>query len=243
MANDDVIRALMEQSVQGLELEPTMVLADALLETDRPDLGEDLALILANRRPFPHEQRGRPLSRNDRERALEVVFRRIHRRFAWSQYDEEEMRRGLRELKEIARNWSEAGGAHVDDTDEDIAAAIRWLEEDGTLADVDDRTLYERTIWLLDGSMGRGAQILAEEIIDGSLSRRGRVLPNREAQLFRLVLAFDDRLPPNATNRVWDHLTAHAKREATATIRQVLLENGGEVRAPTSRASRTRRSR
>lgn len=247
MVSDDVIRDLLRQSVQGLELEPTMVLADALLETDRPDLGEDLALILANRMPFPlavgtpyadgpREQRGRPIpNRTTRDRALTIVFRRIHRRFAWSQYDEEEGRRGLRELKEIARTWN---AEHAEVGSIEIARTIGWLEEDGTLADIDARTLYERTTWLLNGTFGRGAQILAEEIVDAPPSRH-----NREAQLFRLVLAFDDLLPPNATNRVWDGLTAHAKREATATIRQVLIENGGEIHTPTPRTSRARRPR
>ena len=247
MISDDIIRDLLLQSVEGLELEPTMVLADALLETDRPDLGEELALILANRMPFPlavgtpyaggpREQRGRPIpNRTTRDRALAIVFRRVHRRFAWSQYDEEERRRGLRELKEIERNWN---AENTEVRGIEIARAIAWLEEDGTLADVDDRTLYERTTWLLNGTFGRAAQILAEEVVDAPPSRH-----NREAQLFRLVLAFDDLLPPNAANRVWDGLTAHAKREATATIRQVLIENGGEIHAPTSRASRSRRPR
>ena len=51
MISKDVVRDLLRQSVQGLELEPTMVLADALLETDRPDLGEDLARIRGQSKP------------------------------------------------------------------------------------------------------------------------------------------------------------------------------------------------
>ena len=235
MASDDIIRDLLRQSAQGHESEPTMVLADALLETDRPDLGEDLALILSNRMPFPRDWRGRPIpNRTTRDRALAIVFRRIHRRFAWSSYDEEEGRRGIRELKEIATNWN-AGSSR--EREDEIARAIGWLEEDGTLADVDDRTLYERTTWLFDGTFGRGAQILAEEVVDAPPSRH-----NKEAQLLRLVLAFDDLLPPNATNRVWDRLTPHVKREAAATIRQVLIERGGEIHTPTPRAAAARRA-
>lgn len=111
MANDDLIRDLARRSVQGLELEPTAVLSDALLETDRPDLGEDLALVLANKKPFPLAKRGRMYTkreREDRERALSVIFRRIHRRFAWSREDQRDVEHALGELREIGRNWNEA---------------------------------------------------------------------------------------------------------------------------------------
>ena len=241
MVKDDVIRELMKQSVQGLEPEPTAVLADALLETDRPDLGEDLALVLSNRHPFPRDQRGRPFAhRSDRQRPLEVVFRRIHRRFAWSQYDEKEWQRGLRELDEIEKDWK---ASSAQEREGDIANAANWLEEDLNIAyrsgtSGESGTLRERTTWLLDGTFGRGAQILAEEIVDALPSRH-----NREAQLFRLVLAFDDRLPFTATDRIWDRLSTPAKRHATMIIRQALLENGGEIHVATPRSSRSRRPR
>ena len=249
MVSDDIIRDLLRQSKQGFESEPTIVLADALLETDRPDLGEDLALILAGLLPFPREQRGQPFvtlyGRSlSREGALKVVFRRIDRRFAWSPYDEEERRRGLRELDEIEKNWNASSSR---DRADEIARVIDWLEEDFNAVyrgGFSDSTLLERATWLIDGTMGRGAQILAEEMVDAPLSaRKGRVLPNREAQLFRLVLAFDDLLPSSATNRVWDGLSADGKRYATATIRKAIVENGGEVRTPTPRAARSRRPR
>lgn len=225
MASDAVIRDLVRQSVQGLEPEPTAVLADALLETDRPDLGEDLALILSNRMSFPLGKRGRPfIQRSERERALQVVFRRIHRRFAWSPYDREEQRRGLRELTMIATNWD---GTTSRVQDEEVADAVVWLEEDTD----DNSVLYERTTWLLDGTMGRGAQILGEEIVDSPPSRK-----NRMAQLFRLVLAFDDNLPPNAANRVWAQMSTRAKHQATKSIRRALVEHGGEVDAPLQRS-------
>ena len=230
MVSDDIIRDLLRQSMQGLEPEPTMVLADALLETDRPDLGEDLALILSDRLPFPRDQRGRPINRRgERDRALTIVFRRIHRRFAWSQYDHVEQARALRELSEIATTFANSLSMHRDD---EIAHTIEWLEEDNDA----DSTLYERTTWLLNGTFGRGAQILAEEIVDAPPSRH-----NREAQLFRLVLAFDDNLPPNATNHVWDRLTTRAKRQAAKSIQRALLEHGGEIDAPSPRGARSRK--
>ena len=248
MINDDIIRDLLRQSVQGLELEPTMVLADALLETDRPDLGEDLALILAGLLPFPREQRGQPFvtlyGRSlSREGALKVVFRRIRRRFAWSPYDVEERRRGLRELTEIQKSWDASSSQERAD---EIARVIDWLEEDFNAVyrgGFSDSTLFERATWLLNGTMGRGAQILAEEIVDAPPSSNTREAKLREAQLFRLVLAFDDLLPFNATDRVWNGLSTDGKRYATATIRKALVENGGEVRVTKPRASRSRRPR
>ena len=238
MISDDVIRDLIRQSMQGLELEPTMVLADALLETDRPDLGEDLALILSGRLPFPREQRGEPFvtlyGRSlSREGALKVIFRRIHRRFAWSQYDQEEGRRALRELREITSDWTMEYTAH--ERDANISAAVHTLEDDVITS---DNIVRERATWLFNGHFGRGAQILAEEIADAPPSRH-----NREAQLFRLVLAFDDRLPPNAVNQVWDRLSPRAKRHVTEAIRQVLIENGSEHASTPPRKARSRRPR
>ena len=248
MIKDDVIRSLVQQSVQGLELEPTMVLADALLETDRPDLGEDLALILAGLLPFPREQRGQPFvtlyGRSlSREGALKVVFRRIHRRFAWSPYDVEERRRGLRELNEIEKNWNASSSQERAD---EIARMIDWLEEDFNAVyrgGFSDSTLLERATWLINGTMGRGAQILAEEIVDAPPSSNTQVAKLREAQLFRLVLAFDDLLPFDATDRVWNGLSTDVKRRyVPVIIRKALVENGGEVRVTKPRASRRRRS-
>ena len=245
MISDDIIRDLLRQSVQGLELEPTMVLADALLETDRPDLGEDLALILANRHPFPRDQRGRPFAhRSDSERPLKVVFRRIHRRFAWSPYDVEERRHGLLELNHIEKNWND--GSNQERADE-IARAIDWLEEDFNAVyrgGFSDSTLLERATWLLDGTFGRGAQILAEEIVDAPPLSNIREAKLREAQLFRLVLAFDDLLPFNATDRVWNGLSTDVKRRyVPVIIRKAIVENGGEVHTSKPRASRRRRPR
>lgn len=239
MVTDEIVRDLLRQSVQGLEREPSLVLADALLETDRPDLGEDLALILANRLPFPRDRRGQPFAhrnpRSDSERPIKVGFRRIHRRFAWSRYDEEEGRRGLHELNMIKTNWNASSSQ---ERESEMAHAIDWLEEDGEIDDPFDSTLYERAAWLLDGVFDRGAQILAEEIIDEPPSRH-----NREAQLFKLVLAFDDLLPPNATDRVWRRLSTRAQQHATMAIRQAIIENGGEIHVPTPRTSRNRRPR
>lgn len=245
MAKDEVIRELARQSVRGLEPESTAVLADALLETDRPDLGEDLALVLSDRRPFPREQRGKPftllgrtlaaqLDRADRERALAIIFRRIRRRFAWTREDEQDQRSALRELRQIATNWSEsyARGDEDRERDADIRAAVQWLEDDNTA----DEILYERASWLLSGHFGRGAQLLAEEIIDAPTSRQ-----NREAQLFRLVLAFGDNLPLTATNRVWERLSLPAKRHATAVMQRILLEHGGEAFVPPSQPKRSRK--
>ena len=241
MTSDDVIRDLARQSGQGFEPEPTMVLADALLETDRPDLGEDLVLILSGRLPFPREQRGEPFvtlyGRSlSRERALKVVFRRIHRRFAWSKYDEEERRRGLRELNEIEKNWNAASDQ---EHGSEMASAIDSLEADTRLEFAADSTLYERATWLLDGVMGRGPQILAGEIVDAPLSRN----TDREVQLFRLVLAFDNLLPFIPAVEVWANLTTRAKRHATDAIREVLVENGGEIHEQRTSRARARRSR
>ena len=231
MVNDATIRELAKQSVQGLELEPTMVLADALLETDRPDLGEDLALILANKKLFPRSERGRPISTftptrwQERERALAVVFRRIHRRFAWSTYDREEQARALRELSTMTTEFTRAPSYERDDR---IQVSAEWLEGD---RHDPDSTIYERTNWLLNGTFGRGAQILAEEVIDAPPSRY-----NRAAQLFRLMLAFDDMLPMNVTNRVWERLSAEAKRHATRMVDRAIVEHGGEIEPPLKRS-------
>ena len=232
---DQTICDLVRQSYQGLEHEPTLVLADALLETDRPDLGEDLVLILSNRRPFPREQRGEPLARLsvDRERALNVVFRRIHRRFCWSLYDREERHRALHELDEISTSWS---GASLQERNDAIATTIDWLQRD----DPEDSTLYERATWLFDGSFGRGAQILADEIADGASPPGVRRAVQLSAQLFRLVLAFDDMMPPNAVARVWRALNEQAKNLATLAIRRALIENGAEIGAPARAPSRRR---
>ena len=233
MIRDEVIRDLTRQSEQGLELDPSLVLADALLETDRPDLGEDLVLVLSTRRPFPRDQRGQPLTRLvDRERALKTIFRRIHRRFAWSKYDEDARKSALRELNEIATDWNESDAP----TRRAMMGEISdWLEGTSPVHDnVVDDALYERASWLLDGQFGRGAQILGEEVLDEP-SRF-----DRAAQLFRLVLAFDDRAPAHVSNRIWRQLTLAAKEPVVKSLRQVLVEHGSYDPAP-SRPARSRR--
>lgn len=130
--------------------------------------------------------------------------------------------------------------AFGDERDEDIETAVRWLEEDADATrwvDESTQVLYERAGWLLSGHFGRGAQLLANEIVDNTQASR----QNREAQLFRLVLAFDDNLPPNASNRVWERLSPRAKRHATSVMQRVILEHGGEPHVAPARPKRSRK--
>ena len=232
---DEAIRALMRASVQGLEPEPTAVLADALQETDRPELGEALALVSAGRRFFPRAQRGKPLAGlAERERALRVLFRRIEQRFGGSDaaYDRRERQLALEELREIDQSWREAPR---DEREDEIESTVQWLETDLP----EDSILQERAEWLFNGTIGHGPQLLANEIADRPVAATRAGF----AELFRLVLAFEDRLPARAANRVWRELSPEAQANATRAMRAVLQSEGAEVVPVAASRRRSARSR
>lgn len=208
----------------GYDLETLQVLADALLETSTPALGEDLALVLAGRHFFPANGRargGRFARPEDQARALRIVLRRIHRAHAWSKQDADDRERGLRELDNVARGWT---ALSAQDREGELTDTVAQLEgrEGGEL-------LSERLAWLFKGQFGRGAQILAEEVADRVISYDFRL-----RALLGFVLAFDDRLPFSATDAVWNRLGPQARRRVASAVRDTLAREG-IVERPTAR--------
>lgn len=129
-------------------------------------------------------------------------------------YREDELRRLDAEVRQIERDWRttsrEDRAAAIDD-------ALQYLERDPEI-------LEERTDWLLNGTFGAGAMYRARQI---ALASRAR---NRAAQLFRLVMLLDDRLPANAVNQVWRTLSPAAQRYVTNIMEEALRNAEVETR-------------
>lgn len=215
-------RDLLGQWRENEERETLHVLADALLESDVPELGQDLAYALEGRDVRPGAKHGAPVPDVASSYAnLRFALERADEELSWqfhadrAKYSQRERDSALHELREIDRDWGQLPRA---EQREDITRVIEWLETpDGVV------TLQERAGWLFNGTFGYGQQLLAREI--ASASRQ-----SREAHLFRLVLGLDDRIAPAGVNRVWSLLSAGAKANVTGAMRNALREYGAVVR-------------
>ena len=130
------------------------------------------------------------------------------------EYREDELRRQRAEEREIERGWRTTSRQDRATTLDD---AVQYLERDPEL-------LEERTDWTFNGSHGAGWMYRALEIARASKRQ------NRAAQLFRLVMMVDGRLPESAITQVWHRLSPTAQRNVTRIMTEALETAEREAR-------------
>lgn len=193
------LRGLLDRALKG-DKEAALVLIDALAYTDHPELSERLATTI--------EKEPR-LTWHALSIVREQIFAdevRAEREQSRREYDARERRSALTELDLISRAWRTASRL---EQSENISATVGFIRNSPTI-------LAQRARWLFDGSMGHGPQLLAREIAAASPRQ------NREAQLFRLILAFDDRIPFSAAKRVWFQLPIKDRQRVTRIMRDAI---------------------
>ena len=209
-------RELIEQWRRG-DQDVLPVLADALLYSDAPEVGEDLAYALGGRSIAG--KRGQAVRGKSALRGIVLVMDRVEEELSFptakerAAYDVRERLFALREIRAIEDEWRTLSRAERQAT---IESTVQWHQTEANV-------LYQRGKWLFSGEFGHGARLLAREI--ASLPSRR----NREALLYRLLLAVDHRLPAAVANQIWSRLTPLAKRNATQFLRAALEEQGVEV--------------
>ena len=225
-------REMVEAALKGNE-EAEFLLVDVLPAAEEPELAEALSLVRqglgyrpdARGKPFgsgalgPREQRMLLLERIDS--ALSYPSRAFR-----DDHEAEERRRALTYLRRIERSWSRSSSA---ERLEDMANAVTWLQ----MAVTNPDAIEERFDWLMDGTFGQGEQLLARDIIDLPATR------NREAALVQLLLALDDRVPPEAAPRVWRALGPDAQAALTRLAQNALRQRGASIRERATRRRRT----
>ena len=103
-------------------------------------------------------------------------------------------------------------------------ARARLSREQGEIIAADPQIVEERIDWLFEGVFGHGPMLLARDIVD--LSPR----TNREAQLFRLVLALNDGVGGDGAARIWRALTPDEQTAVTRMAERALAAQGAESR-------------
>lgn len=213
-------RELFNSWLENQDDETLEVLADALLESDVPELGEDLAYALQDRDVRPGARRGEPILATYRGPNLWTVRRRISEELSWStrasrdDFEARARQESVSGLRAIDRDWSRLSRAVRSRIVTGIAG---WLETPGGVV-----TLQDRTESLFDGTFGRGPQVIAREI--ASTSRQ-----NRERQLFQLVLALDDNIANAGADQTWRALSRLAQANVNRAMRNALHTYGAVV--------------
>ena len=202
------------------------VLADALLLSDAPRDGERLARAL-HRLDGPLLPRAARVARGAIEAALKRASEGLGHRTESDRREFEENHRdeGRRELQRIDENWRRMSAG----------ARTRFLREQGEVIAADPQIVEERIDWLFEGVFGRDVMLLARDIVD--LSPR----TNREAQLFRLVLALNAGVGGDGSTRVWRALPSPDVQAAVTRIAERALAAQGAEPRPIPRTRSRRR--
>ena len=222
-------RLLLEQTRAG-DRDAIAVLADTLMYTDAPELGEDLALALEGRAVIPLGDRGKPVASEDRQRNLDVVLERIDEDLGWSSrasrqaVHDESRERAHQELRVNTTRYTRAAQA---DRYAALQAAVLTLTVPGRLE--------ERLDWLFRGHFGQGMQLIAQDI--------ARTEPREAAPglLLDLLLATENGLPMAQVGILRGSLSADVQTESIALARMALADMGVVALAPTPKRRRSRR--
>ena len=207
-------RVLLER-VEAGDQSALPVLADALLLSDALRDGERLARALAT----------------GRRDAIDLALKHVSEGLSYPsererrEYEEREVAYGRAELRRIDVGWRRAPPRERTDEVDRVSRDI----------DADPELLRERIDWLFGGVFGHGAMLLARQIV--GLSPR----MNRDAQLFRLIVALDDNVGWDGAVRVWRALPDNTQAAVADITRRALREAGAEQAAP-PRRSRVRRA-